>query len=92
MGVYNIGAGQGSTVLDVIAAFSRASGRPIPYDILPRRPSDVPERVTDPSAVNLAWGWRPTRGLTDVCRDAWHFQRLNPYGYADHPRQPNRHE
>ncbi|MFG2804227.1 UDP-glucose 4-epimerase GalE [Streptomyces sp. DT199] len=92
MRVYNIGAGQGSTVLDVIAAFSRASGHPIPYDILPRRPSDVPERVTDPSAVTLAWGWRPTRGLADMCRDAWHFQRLNPYGYADRPRQPDGHE
>ncbi|MFI2433595.1 UDP-glucose 4-epimerase GalE [Streptomyces sp. NPDC018693] len=88
MHIYNLGAGQGSSVLDVVAAFSRASGRPIPYDVEPRRPGDVAELVPDPSAVRHAWGWRPLRDLTEMCRDAWRFHRLNPDGYADSARRP----
>lgn len=80
--VYNLGAGRGSSVLDVVAAFSGACGRPIPYDVLPRRPGDVAEIVADPTAVARDWGWRPTRNLADICLDAWHFQQLNPYGYT----------
>jgi UDP-glucose 4-epimerase len=87
--VYNLGAGRGSSVLDVVAAFSAACGRPVPYEVVPRRPGDVPELVADASAVARAWGWRPTRDLTDICRDAWHFQRLNPHGYTDSARRPN---
>jgi UDP-glucose 4-epimerase len=49
----------------------------------------VPELVADASAVARAWGWRPTRGLADICRDAWRFQRLNPHGYTDSARRPN---
>ncbi|MEV3967566.1 UDP-glucose 4-epimerase GalE [Streptomyces sp. NPDC050698] len=92
MRVYNLSAGTGSSVLDVVAAFSRACGRPIPYDIAPRRPGDVAELVADATAVQRAWGWRPTRDLADVCRDAWRFQRLNPHGYADAARQPESKE
>ncbi|MFF7133780.1 UDP-glucose 4-epimerase GalE [Streptomyces sp. NPDC008196] len=86
MRVYNLGAGQGSSVLDVVATFSGACGRPIPYDVLPRRPGDIAELVADPTAVTRDWGWRPTRGLADICRDTWHFQQLNPNGYVD-PRR-----
>ncbi|MZF90968.1 UDP-glucose 4-epimerase GalE [Streptomyces sp. SID5643] len=82
MQVYNLGLGKGSSVLEVVNAFSRACGRPIPYEIAPRRPGDVAELVADATAVNRAWGWRPTRGLADMCRDAWRFQRLNPNGFA----------
>jgi UDP-glucose 4-epimerase len=82
MRVYNLGAGQGSSVLDVVAAFSGACGRPIPYEVVPRRPGDVAEIVADPTAVARDWGWRPTRNLNDICLDAWHFQQLNPYGYT----------
>ncbi|MBQ1089959.1 UDP-glucose 4-epimerase GalE [Streptomyces sp. B93] len=85
--VYNVGRGQGSSVLEVIGAFSEACGRPVPYEFTPRRPGDVAELVADASAVSRAWGWRPTRDLTDMCRDAWHFQRLNPQGYAGSSRR-----
>jgi UDP-glucose 4-epimerase len=83
MRVYNIGLGQGSSVLDVVAVFSEVCGAQVPYRIGPRRPGDVAGLVTDASAVTRAWGWRPTRDLTDMCRDAWRFQQLNPHGYAD---------
>ncbi|MER5381609.1 UDP-glucose 4-epimerase GalE [Streptomyces sp. NPDC002688] len=89
MRVYNLGMGKGSSVLDVIAAFSRESGRTIPYGIVPRRPGDVAELVADASAVARAWGWRPSRDLADMCRDAWRFQQLNPHGYAGSARRPN---
>ncbi|MGC9541919.1 UDP-glucose 4-epimerase GalE [Streptomyces sp. UG1] len=92
MHVYNLGVGKGSSVLDVVAAFSRECGRPIPYDVGPRRPGDVAELVVDPTAVARAWGWRATRDLADLCRDTWRFQRLNPHGYADSARRPNPRE
>ncbi|AZQ39046.1 UDP-glucose 4-epimerase GalE [Streptomyces cyaneochromogenes] len=92
MHVYNLGVGEGSSVLDVVAEFSKECGRPIPYDVGPRRPGDVAELVVDPTAVTRAWGWRPTRDLTDVCRDVWRFQRLNPQGYADSGWRPDPEE
>ncbi|MFF3333023.1 UDP-glucose 4-epimerase GalE [Streptomyces sp. NPDC002888] len=87
--VYNLGAGRGSSVLDVVRAFSRACGRPLPYEIAPRRPGDVPALVADASAVTRDWGWHPSRDLDDMCQDAWRFQRLNPYGYEGSARRPN---
>jgi UDP-glucose 4-epimerase len=80
--VYNVGAGRGRSVLEVIAAFGDACGRPIPYRIVPRRAGDVAELVADTAAVARAWGWHPTRDLDDMCRDSWRFQQLNPGGYA----------
>ncbi|WP_217241468.1 UDP-glucose 4-epimerase GalE [Streptomyces sp. AC555_RSS877] len=82
MHVYNLGLGEGRSVLDVVAAFSTASDKHIPYEVAPRRPGDVAEVVADASAMTRVWGWRPTRHLDDMCRDAWEFQRLNPHGYA----------
>jgi len=89
MRVFNLGLGQGSSVLDVVAAFSAECGRPVPYDIKPRRPGDVAALVADASAVTRAWGWHPTRDLADICRDAWRFQHLNPHGYAGAARRPH---
>ncbi|MDX2933481.1 UDP-glucose 4-epimerase GalE [Streptomyces ipomoeae] len=92
MHVYNLGLGRGSSILDVVAAFSRICGRSIPYRVAPRRPGDVAELVADVGAVARAWGWHPTRDLDDMCRDAWRFQRFNPYGYADSARRPTTKE
>ncbi|MDN3025505.1 UDP-glucose 4-epimerase GalE [Streptomyces sp. S.PB5] len=86
--VYNLGAGRGSSVLEVVAAFSEACGRPIPYEIVSRRSGDVAELVADASAVDRDWGWHPTRGLAEMCHDAWRFQLLNPHGYAGAARHP----
>jgi UDP-glucose 4-epimerase len=92
MHVYNLGVGSGSSVLEVIAAFSEACGRSVPYEIAPRRPGDVAELVADASAAASDWSWRPTRDLSEMCRDAWHFQRLNPQGYTGPARRPNSKE
>ncbi|MEU6349185.1 UDP-glucose 4-epimerase GalE [Streptomyces sp. NPDC047072] len=88
MHVYNLGLGRGSSVLEVLAAFSEAAGRTVPYAMAPRRPGDVAELVADATAVTRAWGWRPALTLADMCRDAWRFQRLNPRGYAGSDRRP----
>ncbi|MFF5493594.1 UDP-glucose 4-epimerase GalE [Streptomyces aquilus] len=89
MQVFNLGSGRGSSVLDVVAAYEHAAGREVPYEIVARRPGDVAELVADASAVERAWGWRPTRDLADMCRDSWRFQQLNPQGYARSARHPN---
>ncbi len=71
----NLGTGRGHSVLEVVAAFERASGRPIPYRIEPRRPGDVAESYTDPSLAQRLLGWRAEHGLDDMCRDAWRWQQ-----------------
>ncbi|GGY84937.1 UDP-glucose 4-epimerase GalE [Streptomyces omiyaensis] len=80
--IFNLGTGRGSSVLELAHAFEQASGRPIPHRIAPRRPGDVAELVADPAKVEAAWGWTARRDVTAMCRDAWNFQRNNPYGYA----------
>jgi UDP-glucose 4-epimerase len=80
--VFNLGTGVGTSVLQLVAAFGAACGTPVPYEITGRRPGDVAELIADPRRVQDAWGWRSTRDLDDMCRDAWRFQRLIPAGYA----------
>ena len=79
---YNLGAGTGSSVLDVVSAFEAASGRPIPYDVVPPRPGDVAEVVANPAKANTELDWRTTRSLADACRDTWAWQSANPSGYG----------
>ncbi|MEU6774803.1 UDP-glucose 4-epimerase GalE [Streptomyces sp. NPDC046759] len=83
MRVFNLGTGQGTSVLQLLAAFERACGVPIPYEITGRRAGDVPALVADPGAVSRAWDWTATRDLTAMCEDAWRFQELNPSGYPN---------
>jgi UDP-glucose 4-epimerase len=83
LGVFNLGTGVGTSVLELVAAFAEACGREIPYEITGRRPGDVAALVADPSAVARAWNWTTTRDLAAMCRDAWHFQELNPAGYPE---------
>ena len=78
----NLGTGQGASVLDVVRAFERASGRAIGYDIGPRRPGDVPAYWGDPSLAQATLGWRARRGLEQMCADSWRWQQGNPNGYA----------
>ncbi|MDT3396018.1 UDP-glucose 4-epimerase GalE [Streptomyces sp. B1866] len=80
--VFNLGTGTGASVLTLLAEFSRAAGRPIPYRVEPRRAGDVATLIADPRRVERAWGWRTTRDLAAMCEDAWRFQRLHPAGYA----------
>ncbi|SHN48230.1 UDP-glucose 4-epimerase GalE [Cryptosporangium aurantiacum] len=80
--VFNLGTGVGTSVLQLVRAFEETCDVPIPVRIVGRRAGDVARLVADPRAVRAAWGWRATRDLATMCRDAWQFQRLNPSGYA----------
>ena len=79
---YNLGSGTGSSVLEVVRAFEEASGRPVPYDIVPPRAGDVAEVVADPSKANAKLDWSTTRSLAEACADSWRWQSTNPGGYA----------
>jgi UDP-glucose 4-epimerase len=79
--VYNLGTGRGYSVLEVIAAFERACGRPIPYKICPRRPGDIAEIYGDASKAERELGWKARHGIGDMCADSWRWQSSNPDGY-----------
>ncbi|GHU27761.1 UDP-glucose 4-epimerase [Betaproteobacteria bacterium] len=70
----NLGTGQGYSVLDIIHAFEQASGRPVPYRIVARRPGDVAQCYADVSLAESLLGWRAEHGLEAMCRDAWRWQ------------------
>jgi UDP-glucose 4-epimerase len=77
----NLGTGQGHSVLDVVRAYSRASGREIPYRVGPRRPGDVAACYADPTRAAQLLGWRASLGLDRMCADSWRWQSLNPNGF-----------
>jgi UDP-glucose 4-epimerase len=81
MMIYNLGAGQGYSVLEVVQAFSQACSKPIPYRIVGRRPGDLPVSYADPSKAERELGWKAKRGLAEMCADSWRWQSLNPNGY-----------
>jgi UDP-glucose 4-epimerase len=78
----NLGTGTGYSVLDMVKAFEQASGRPVPYQMAPRRAGDVAACYADPAAAAALLGWRAERGLQAMCEDAWRWQSHNPNGYA----------
>ncbi|MEW6750837.1 MAG: UDP-glucose 4-epimerase GalE [Candidatus Latescibacterota bacterium] len=80
--VYNLGTGRGYSVLEVVAAFERASGRPVPCRVVARRPGDIAASWADPGKAERELGWRAERGLDEMCRDAWRWQSSNPAGFA----------
>lgn len=80
---YNLGTGRGTSVLEMVDAFAKASGRKIPYIVRDRRPGDVPECYSDPSKAERELGWRAARDINDMCRDTWNWQVKNPDGYVD---------
>ena len=79
---YNLGAGKGSSVLDVVHAFEKASNQKIPYEIMPRRAGDIAEFYADTQKATEALGWQVQLSLEDMCRDAWNWQSKNPQGYS----------
>lgn len=79
--VYNLGTGRGYSVLEMVAAFERASGRPVPYEIVERRPGDIATCYADPSLASDALDWRAELGIEDMVGDAWRWQSQNPNGY-----------
>jgi UDP-glucose 4-epimerase len=78
---YNLGTGQGHSVLEVVAACEAASGQPIPYDVVARRPGDAPVSYADPALAETELGWRAERSLEEMCADTWRWQAQNPQGY-----------
>jgi len=79
----NLGTGKGYSVLDMVRAFSAASGREVPYRIAPRRPGDVACCYADPTLAERLLGWRAERGIEQMCADTWRWQSMNPQGYGD---------
>lgn len=77
----NLGTGQGYSVLDIVKAFSSASGKDIPYIIAPRRAGDIAACYADSSFAWEVLKWRASKTLEDMCRDTWNFQSKNPDGY-----------
>lgn len=81
LAVYNLGTGQGYSVLDLVHAFEKATGVKVPYAIKPRRSGDVAECWSDPSKAARELGWKAQYGIEDMCEDAWRWQKNNPNGY-----------
>ncbi|MVA76875.1 UDP-glucose 4-epimerase GalE [Auraticoccus sp. F435] len=84
--VWNLGTGRGHSVLEVLASFERAVGRPIPYEIGPRRDGDIAAFWADASQALTDLGWVATKSLDEMTADHWRWQEQNPYGYAGAPR------
>ena len=79
--VVNVGTGQGYSVLDMVKAFEKASGKKIPYKIVERRPGDIATCYADPTYAKEVLGWEAKRGIEEMCEDAWRWQSQNPDGY-----------
>ncbi len=79
--VFNLGTGNGYSVLDMVKAFEKANGVKVPYVIAPRRSGDVAVCYADPTKSAEVLGWHAQYNLEDMCRDTWHWQSMNPNGY-----------
>lgn len=75
------GTGNGYSVLEMVAAMKKASGRDIPYEVTARRGGDLATVYADPAKAREELGWEAKRGLDEMCADAWRWQSNNPYGY-----------
>ncbi|ALL64364.1 UDP-glucose 4-epimerase [Paraburkholderia caribensis MBA4] len=79
--VVNLGTGQGYSVIDVVKAFEKASGKPVPYEIVARRPGDVAECFANPAKALEVIGWEAQYGIERMCADHWRWQAQNPRGF-----------
>ena len=80
--IYNLGTGKGYSVLDMVKAFEKASSRKVPYKVVDRRPGDIAICYANPGKAKQELGWQATRGIKEMCQDAWRWQSENPNGYA----------
>lgn len=78
----NLGTGRGYSVLEMVAAAAKASGRPVPYRVVARRPGDVATCFADPARASQLLGWQARRGIDEMCADHWRWQSTNPDGYG----------
>ncbi|MFC3884787.1 UDP-glucose 4-epimerase GalE [Bacillus songklensis] len=87
VGAFNLGTGNGYSVLEIVAAFEKASGRNIPYKMVERRPGDIGVCYADPTKARLELGWAAERGIEEMCEDSWRWQFNNPNGYEEEIEQ-----
>jgi UDP-glucose 4-epimerase len=80
--VHNLGTGNGSTVLEMVHSFEKASGKPIPYKVGPRRPGDLGKVICDPTRAKAELGWVAQRNMDTIMEDAWRWQSKNPFGFS----------
>ncbi|MEH7111517.1 UDP-glucose 4-epimerase GalE [Neobacillus niacini] len=80
---YNLGTGTGYSVLELVSAFEQESGIKISYRLVDRRPGDVAICYADSSKANTKLGWSAQRGIKEMCRDTWNWQKKNPNGYSN---------
>ena len=78
----NLGTGHGYSVLDTVRAFEAASGRAVPYDIVPRRPGDIASCYASADKAKELLGWQAQKNIDDMCADHWRWQHQSPQGYA----------
>lgn len=78
---YNLGTGQGYSVLEMVKAFEQASNKKVPYRIAPRRAGDIAQCYADPALALEQLGWKAERGIDEMCQDTWRWQSANPQGY-----------
>lgn len=81
--IYNLGTGNGYSVLDVVKAFSKACGKDVPYEIKPRRAGDIATCYSDATLAKEELGWEAQYGLDEMCADSWRWQSQNPDGYGE---------
>ena len=79
--IFNLGTGEGYSVYQMVHTFEKANGLVLNKVDAPRRPGDLPASYANPAKAEKVLGWHATRTLEDMCRDAWHWQQLNPHGY-----------
>ena len=80
---YNLGTGNGYSVLDIVKAFEKASGKTVPYRIVDRRPGDIAECYANPEKAKAELGWQAKYGIDKMCEDSWRWQSTNPDGYGE---------
>ncbi len=80
--VYNLGSGRGTSVLELIAAFSKACGHEVPFKIVERRPGDIASCYASSAKAETELGWRAEKSIQDACADSWRWQSQNPEGYG----------
>ena len=81
--IFNLGTGKGYSVLDIVKAFEKASGKTIPYVIDPPRAGDIAECYADPTKALNELGWKAENSIEDMCLDSWRWQKNNPNGFED---------
>ena len=81
--IFNLGTGSGYSVLQMVEAFAKASGRPVPYEIKPRREGDIGMCYADPAKAERVLGWKAIHTLEEMCEDSWRWQSQNPNGYNE---------